>query len=376
MRRWIVGLLSGVMLAGTLTMGAGAAGAEVFVDVPQNAYYVQAVSWAVERGVAGGTGQGRFSPDAQCTRAQAVTMLWRGMGSQLPIRSNPFSDVPADAYYAQAAVWAYERGLVSGTSFQGDQPCLRGDIVTMLWKLAGKPSAEPSDLPWNLMLINSEHKVSSNYSPSLVSVAGSRYQVDARCAAALEQMLADCRAAGLTPAVCSAYRTEQEQKVLFNQETVRWMALGMPLSEAQRAAAKSTAAPGTSEHQTGLAVDLVDNSYWVLDDTQADTATQQWLMEHCWEYGFILRYPSDKASVTGILYEPWHYRYVGVEAAQTMRDQGLCLEEYLQQGTDYEKAVTWAMGRGITASSGVSDFAPYAACTRAQLVTFLHQALA
>ena len=200
--------------------------------------------------------------------------------------------------------------------------------------------------------------------------------MDERCAAALEQMLADCRAAGLSPAVCSAYRTEQQQKVLFNQETVRWMALGMPLSEAQRAAAKSTAAPGTSEHQTGLAVDLVDNGYWVLDDTQADRPTQKWLMEHCWEYGFILRYPRDKANITGIVYEPWHYRYVGVEAAKAMRDQGLCLEEYLQRGTEYDKAVIWAIGQGITASTGVDDFAPYATCTRAQLVTFLYHALA
>ena len=80
----------------------------------------------------------------------------------------------------------------------------------------------------------------------------------------------------------------------------------------------------------GLAVDLVDASYQVLDEAQASTPAQQWLMAHCWEYGFILRYPAEKQDITGIIYEPWHYRYVGRDHAQAIRQSGQCLEEFLQ----------------------------------------------
>ena len=103
--------------------------------------------------------------------------------------------------------------------------------------------------------------------------------------------------------------------------------------EAETTAARWVSAPGTSEHETGLAVDIVAESYQSLDAAQADTAEQQWLLEHCWEYGFILRYPADKTDITGVEYEPWHYRYVGVPAAMDMRDSGQCLEEYLNEAS-------------------------------------------
>ena len=91
------------------------------------------------------------------------------------------------------------------------------------------------------------------------------------------------------------------------------------------------AVPGTSEHQLGLAVDIIASSYQVLDEAQENTAEQQWLMANAHHYGFILRYPSEKSAITGIGYEPWHYRYVGKAAAKEIFEQGLCLEEYLQQ---------------------------------------------
>ncbi len=108
-------------------------------------------------------------------------------------------------------------------------------------------------------------------------------------------------------------------------------ARGYAQEDAQREAARSVAAPGTSEHQLGLAADIVDQSYQSLDDHQAETPVQQWLMAHSWEYGFILRYPPEKSETTGVIYEPWHYRYVGKEAAQAITRQGVCLEEYLAQ---------------------------------------------
>ena len=94
-------------------------------------------------------------------------------------------------------------------------------------------------------------------------------------------------------------------------------------------AARWVAKPGTSEHQTGLALDIVAASYQLLDEGQEDTAEQKWLMENSWKYGFILRYMKDKTDITGTSFEPWHYRYVGVEDAQKITAQGVCLEEYL-----------------------------------------------
>ena len=348
-----------------------------FTDVPQDAYYAPAVRWAARQGIVSGGGQGTFEPNALCTTAQAITMLWRGVGSPQPTGENPFSDVAEEAYYRPAAVWAYETGLISGTVFDGDSPCTRGDIILYLWRLMGSPVVEgQEETPWNLMLVNPWNTVPEDFSVSLASVGEGDYQVDERCVEALNQMLEDCRAAGLSPAVCSAYRTQQTQERLYKQEVKDLMALGWARTKAEQTAARSTAVPGTSEHQLGLAVDLVDNHYWKLDDKQATMPAQKWLMEHSWEYGFILRYPDEKSDITGIIYEPWHYRYVGREATQTIYEQGLCLEEYLQQREEYQSAVAWAMARGVTASASVEDFAPYDVCTRAQLVTFLYLELA
>ena len=102
-------------------------------------------------------------------------------------------------------------------------------------------------------------------------------------------------------------------------------------TEAEEAAAFWVAPPGASEHQTGLAVDIVDADYQELDEGQEATATQQWLMAHCAEYGFILRYPTNKSATTGIGYEPWHYRYLGREVAPAVAQSGLCLEEWLAE---------------------------------------------
>ena len=104
---------------------------------------------------------------------------------------------------------------------------------------------------------------------------------------------------------------------------------GYEEEEAKVIAAREVAVPGTSEHQLGLAVDIVDKDHPLLDESQADRPTQIWLMEHCWEYGFILRYPVGTTDQTGIIYEPWHYRYVGREIAMELKELGITLEEYL-----------------------------------------------
>ena len=189
-------------------------------------------------------------------------------------------------------------------------------------------SAAPNPSDWRLTLVNPWTPLPEGFQPQLATVTGG-YQVDQRCAGPLEAMLAACQAAGHAPVLCSAYRTQEMQASLYQSLVTQRQAQGFSLAQAQESAATEVAAPGTSEHQLGLAVDIVDADYQLLNHAQEDTSVQQWLLEHCWDYGFILRYPADKGDVTGIIYEPWHYRYVGREHAQAIRATGLCLEEYL-----------------------------------------------
>ena len=152
-------------------------------------------------------------------------------------------------------------------------------------------------------------------------------------AARLEEQVQElkdaARAAGHQPLICSSYRTWGKQAQLFEAKTQFYLDQGYAESEAEVQAAAWVARPGTSEHQAGLAVDIVDTAYQLLDKAQEGRPVQQWLMAHCAEYGFILRYPTGKSDLTGVNYEPWHYRYVGQKAAREIMDQGLCLEEYL-----------------------------------------------
>ena len=193
---------------------------------------------------------------------------------------------------------------------------------------ANKDTAEAEELPWNLLLVNPENPLPENFSVSLTTLTNG-LQADSRAYPALQEMLDAMRAEGLSPVVCSAFRSGSQQQELYDAKIDTLRQEGYSTSEAAEEAARWVAVPGTSEHQTGLAIDIVAESYQHLDSAQADTAEQQWLLEHCWDYGFILRYPEEKELITGISYEPWHYRYVGEEAAQAMQQSGQCLEEFL-----------------------------------------------
>ncbi len=197
-----------------------------------------------------------------------------------------------------------------------------------------EPTPEPTppiDLTdWRLLLVNPWNPLPGEYEITLAK-PDYWHQVDERCCDDLKEMLEACRAAGLDPLICAAYRTQEDQQELFDNKVRRLMKSGLDEETAVGEAGKVVAVPGTSEHQLGLAVDIVDVSNQMLDESQEKTAVQQWLMEHCWEYGWILRYPNEKSDITGIIYEPWHYRYVGREYSIAIRDSGLCLEEFLEQ---------------------------------------------
>ena len=188
-------------------------------------------------------------------------------------------------------------------------------------------TAEEAD-QWNLILVNSQNPLPDDFSVNLKKIENG-HAVDERIYDALQKMLADARAAGLQPLICSSYRTEEKQQKLFSDKVSRCLDEGYSWKEAEAEAAKWVARPRTSEHQTGLAVDIVDEDYQLLDEKQEDTQVQRWLIRHAPEYGFILRYPNEKWDITGIYYEPWHYRYVGKELAKEITEKNLCLEEYL-----------------------------------------------
>lgn len=182
---------------------------------------------------------------------------------------------------------------------------------------------------WELLLVNSENKISEDYNIELEKIETNQY-VDMRIAKNLRNMLNDARKLGLDPIICSSYRTMEKQTELYNKKVKEYIKRGYGNKKAKEIAAKWVAMPGTSEHQTGLAVDIVSKKYQMLNEKQADTKTQQWLMENCYDYGFILRYPREKNNITKITYEPWHYRYVGIENAKEIKEKNLCLEEYIQ----------------------------------------------
>lgn len=185
-----------------------------------------------------------------------------------------------------------------------------------------------TELPWNMILVNRDHPIPAGYSITLVEVEKG-YYFDERGAEQLKAMLSAARAEGLSPTVCSAYRSVEKQRELYISQIVRQLSYGYPRHVAEERAGAVVAYPGASEHHLGLAVDIVSEHNQALDETQEKTPEAKWLAAHCSEYGFILRYQSDKTEITGIIYEPWHFRYVGVEAAKQIMEQGVCLEEYL-----------------------------------------------
>lgn len=198
-------------------------------------------------------------------------------------------------------------------------------------KGAAKGTEDASTMgDWNLILVNPWNSVPQDHQVTLTQLKNGQ-AVDERCYPSLQKMMDDCRAAGLDPVICSSYRTQEKQESLFQNQVNKLVTRGYSMEEARKEAGKAVAVPGTSEHQLGLAVDIVDLANQNLNESQEKTAVQKWLMENSWRYGFILRYPNDKSEVTGIIYEPWHYRYVGEKAAKEIYEQGICLEEYLEQ---------------------------------------------
>lgn len=192
------------------------------------------------------------------------------------------------------------------------------------------PTPEDSSV---LILVNPWNYIPEDYVPELEKVQG-KYNMDIKAAESARNLVAAAKEAGFNMQLCSAYRTVEKSAQLYANKVNQYIGYGYSEADAKVEAARWVAPPGTSEHHTGLAMDLVSSDYWnYYSDLEHDYEkfdSFKWMYEHCAEFGFILRYPKDKQDITGITYEPWHYRFVGVEAATYIMENGLCLEEYLE----------------------------------------------
>ncbi len=174
---------------------------------------------------------------------------------------------------------------------------------------------------WRLVLVNGDCALPKGFAPPLLTLSNGE-RVDERIYPDLQRMFDDARAAGLSPFVRAGYRSTEDQERIMESKVDELLRQGWPEKAARKEARRTAAKPGHSEHELGMAVDI--NSH-----TSDEWQLYAWLAEHAWQYGFILRYPQGAEEITGIDYEPWHYRYVGADAARAIRETDCTLEEYL-----------------------------------------------
>lgn len=181
---------------------------------------------------------------------------------------------------------------------------------------------------WSLRLVRYENQLGENFEPELADIENDQ-QFDARAAAHLKALIQAARDAGYTVYFCSGYRDYETQSIIYWNHINDFMEAGMTADEAHAETRLSVNYPGASEHQLGLAADILEYKDQEMESWIGGSGLMLWLEENCADYGFVIRYPEDKTDITGISYEPWHLRYVGGEAARYMMDNGLCLEEFL-----------------------------------------------
>lgn len=198
---------------------------------------------------------------------------------------------------------------------------------------AEEPQEEPEPEPeqddeWSLLLVNPSNPLPDDFEVELETIY-EEHRVDTRIAQAAREMMTQAKLDGIIIFPCSSYRTVEYQQGLYDNKYREHIAAGETEEEAAIQTSAYIATPGCSEHHTGLAVDFVTEEYQVLDEGFAETPAFKWLNENAYKFGFILRYPINKVDITKIEYEPWHYRYVGIEHAEHIKENGYCLEEYL-----------------------------------------------
>ncbi len=206
-----------------------------------------------------------------------------------------------------------------------DRGTLPGSKPEQADRTETKPDIDISS--WEYILAGPDNNIGS-YTPYVVAIENTAQYFDERAVGALTDFLNAARSAGYSPYIMAAYRSYSSQNYIYNGRASQIAWPDYPSEEDYAEAAKAVSPPGESDHQTGLGVDITDRYYSSLDASQMDQTFLLWLRENCAQYGFILRYPSDKEAITGRS-EAWHFRYVGIEAAQYIMDNNLCLEQFV-----------------------------------------------
>ena len=198
------------------------------------------------------------------------------------------------------------------------------------------PISDPND--WRIILVNREHMLSKELGIELTSItqnAKPNMKIDSRIATSYQDMVAAAKKEGINLYLRSGYRAIKLQQTYYDASVKSYKSQGLSDEEASAKALEYLQYPGASEHHTGLALDIISvewqNTVEDLNATFENTDAFKWLDKNAAEYGFIIRYPKDKENITGIKYEPWHYRYVGKEVAAYLKEKGLTLEEYSEK---------------------------------------------
>lgn len=179
-----------------------------------------------------------------------------------------------------------------------------------------------------LILANRDNPLPSDYTPFLRHICDGRLEASVELYDGLTRMFADAELQGYNYWIASAYRSAERQQQLVDEDVRICMERGMSYNDSLEEVYRETMPAGCSEHQTGLALDILCSGNSVMDASQKDEPGNKWLRKNCYKYGFILRYPEDKSGITGVNFEPWHFRYVGKEAAKFIMKNDITLEEF------------------------------------------------
>ena len=244
-------------------------------------------------------------------------------------------DVPPSGTTATTSVSATGEGTAavpSGTDTTAGTTATAGTTTkptTSSGIGAGNSYVQPAGAAWNLVLVNDWNAVPDSYESETEMYWIGDQRLDKRIQSAVSELLAAGSAYNIR--VVSGFRDQAHQARLYNNEVQKWVNTGMSQADAQIKAATIVKQPGHSEHNLGLAMDLGGSGNEKLEEDFEETEAFRWLIAHCAEYGFILRFPKDGEDQTGVTYEPWHYRDVGKEAAKEIMERGITLEEYLAE---------------------------------------------
>lgn len=253
-----------------------------------------------------------------------------------------FGNGTRDAVY----LFQQQNGLSADGVVGSDTRALLYSVEARPMTVTPTPTLEPTQAnaePWNVdgmpLLVNKEHPLPEDYAcanlvnmtdycdPDVVKIKANGIEGEQVAVDALMVMLQAAQAEGIDNwQVSAGWRSVGYQQQLLDDKIAEYKAEGFSSANARSAALKTVAEPGTSEHHTGLAFDITVPGVSFKGTVQSD-----WISEHCWEYGFILRYAEDKEDITGFVAEAWHFRYVGTEHSLIMRDENLCLEEYIEK---------------------------------------------